>query len=145
MTEQAAPELSWTAWPLRRRRGRGVLAGVLVGGTSWGIWDFTRDPWLSAVASAILAAAVAPFFVPTEYRLSASGIVIRRPWRTRRLGWERWRGARANRNVVVLSPSRKASWLDEVRGETLFFEGNRGEVLEYVERMVGKARASDGS
>jgi hypothetical protein len=137
MTERAQAELTWTAWPLRRRPARGLVAGGLVTATSWGIWDLTRDPWLSTVAFAILAATVAPFFVPTEYRLNPSGIVIRRPWSTRRRDWDRYRGVRANRNLVVLSPSRKASWLDEVRGEALMFDGNRGEVLAYVERMVG--------
>jgi hypothetical protein len=142
MTGAAISELAWTAWPLRHRPRRGVLAGVLVVATVWGIWDLTRDPWLSSVSATILAVAVTPFFVPTGYRLSASGIEIHRPWSTRRLGWERYRGARANRNLVVLSPSRKTSWLDQVRGETLFFEGNRREVLEYVERMVGKVGAT---
>ena len=137
-------ELAWTAWPLRQHPVRGALAILLVAGTCYGAWDFSRDPMITALAVVVLGVAVAPFFVPTAYRLSAEGVEIRRPWRTLRREWERYRAVRSNANLAVLSPWRRASWLDGVRGETLFFEGNRGEVLEYVERMVGEAHANEG-
>jgi hypothetical protein len=140
----APTELAWRAWPLRRHPFRGLLAVVLVVGTCYGAWDFTRDPWITVLAIVVLAIAVAPFFVPTEYRLSMGGVEIRRPWRTLHREWKRYRGVRSNANLVVLSPLGRSSWLDGVRGETLFFEGNRGEVLEYVERMVGKDPPNEG-
>ena len=144
MTPTGSPELAWTAWPFRRRPARGALAAILVAGTCYGVWDLTRDAWIATLSLAILSVAVGPFFVPTAYRLSQAGVEIRRPWRTSRRGWGSFRGVRSNRDLVVLSPFRKGSWLDGIRGEALFFEGNRGEVLDYVERMVGSARADAG-
>jgi hypothetical protein len=140
MIAENPPELTWTAWPLRRRPARGFFAAVLVVGTCYAAWDLARDAWIAMLSFVVLGVAVAPFFVPTQYRLSAAGVEIRRPWRTSHRDWEDVRGVRSNRNLVVLSPLTRSSWLDGIRGEALFFEGNRGEVLEYVERMVGKSR-----
>ena len=138
MTATVPPEIAWRAWPLRRRPGRGALGALLVVGTCWGVADWSRDAWLTVLAVVVLAFSVGPFFVPTAYRLSSTGVEIRRPWRTWRRPWKDFRGVRSNRDLVVLSPFARWSWLDGIRGETLFVEDNRGEVLAYVERMVGK-------
>jgi len=140
MTGRPERALEWTAWPLRRSPARGALGATMVAGCCLASWELTRDPAITAVALVVLGLAVGPFFVPTGYRLSAAGVEIRRPWRTRRHDWARYRAVRSNARLAVLSPLARASWLDGVRGETLFFDGNRGEVLDYVERMVGQAR-----
>ena len=112
-------------------------------GCVWGTWDWTRDPWLTGLAGVILGVAVAPFFVPTGYRLSSEGIEISRPWRSWRRPWTSFRAVRPGPDLVVLSPFAKRSWLDSIRGEILLLEGNGGEVLEYVEAKVGKETRSD--
>ena len=135
--------IAWRVWPLKRSPGRGALTALLLAGTWYGVWDWTEgDPWLTALAVVVLSLAVVPFFIPTSYRLSGNGVEIHRPWRTWRRPWSDFRGVRADRNVVVLSPWKNRSWLDGFRGETLLFEDNRQEVLPYVEKMVGEAHAS---
>lgn len=130
--------VAWEAWPLRRSPGRGVLAATVVAGSIWGVATWTSSPWLTAFAAAVLAVSVAPFFVRTGYRLSEEGVEIRKPWRRHRRPWGDFRAVLAGRDLVVLSPFERRTWLEAMRGETLLLEDNRGEVLEYVEEMVGR-------
>jgi len=134
--------VAWEAWPLRRSPGRGVLAAVIVAGSVWGVSTWTSNPWLTAFAVAVLGVSVAPFFVRTGYRLSDEGVEIRKPWRRRNRPWDDFRGVLAGRDLVVLSPFERRTWLEAIRGETLLLEDNRGEVLDYVEEMVGRKAGS---
>ena len=134
--------VAWQAWPLRRSPGRGALAVVIVAGSVWGVSTWTASPWLTVLAAAVLGASVAPFFVRTGYRLSEEGVEIRKPWSRRRRSWEDFRAVLSGRDLVVLSPFERRTWLEAIRGETLLLEDNRGEVLEYVEAMVGRKAGS---
>lgn len=134
--------VAWEAWPLRRSPGRGALAAAVVTGSVWGVAAWTSSPWLTAFAAVVLVVSVAPFFVRTGYRLSDEGVEVRRPWRRRSRPWNDFRGVLAGRDLVVLSPFERRTWLEAVRGETLLLEDNRGEVLEYVEEMVGRKAGS---
>jgi hypothetical protein len=113
------------------------MAAALVVGTVWGVADWTGDTWLTMFAVIVLVFAVAPFFVPTAFRLTPDGVEVRRPWRSWRRPWSDFRAVRSDRDLIVLSPFERRSWLDAIRGETLFLGENRGEVLAYVETMVG--------
>ncbi len=93
---------------------------------------------MTGLALAVLAVATAPFFTPTRYRLSGSGVEVSRPWRTTRRPWSDFRAVRRGGELIVLSPYERPSWLDSIRGETLFLESDPTEVLAYVEQMVGK-------
>lgn len=136
--------VAWEAWPLRRSPARGLLAVTVVVGSVWGVFSWTSNGWLTAMAVAVLAVSVAPFFVRTGYRLSDEGVEVRRPWRRRCRPWGDFRGVLAGRDLVVLSPFERRTWLETIRGETLLLEDNRGEVLEYVEAMVGGKAGSGG-
>ena len=128
--------VEWTAWPFRRRPVRGIAAAAFVVACVWGVAATTGDAWLTGLAVVVLVVSVAPFFVPTTFRLTPEGVQIRRPWRTWSRPWGDFRSVRSDRELVVLSPFVRRSWLDAIRGETLFLNENRGEVLEYVDAMV---------
>lgn len=136
--------ITWRAWPARRNPAKGVLALLVVAGSLWGVIAWTGDPWMTAFAAAVLAVSVAPFFVPTEYRLSPEGVEIHRPWRTKRRSWSDFRQVLRGGDLLVLTPFERRTWLETIRGETLLTEGNRGDVLEYVEEMVGGKAGSRG-
>jgi hypothetical protein len=114
-----------------------VLAAVVVVGSAWGVASWTGDAWLTGLALVVLGMAVQPFFVPTNYRLSPDGVEVRRPWSRRSRPWADFRRVLAGTDLVLLTPFERRTWLDNIRGETLLLDGNRGEVLEYVEEMVG--------
>jgi hypothetical protein len=137
--------IAWRAWPARRHPAKALLAAAVVAGSVWGVTGWTGDPWMTAFAGAVLVVSVASFFVPTEYRLSEQGVEIHRPWRTKRRSWTDFRQVLRGGDVILLTPFERRSWLESIRGETLLTEGNRGEVLEYVEEMVGGKAGSRGS
>jgi hypothetical protein len=134
-----AEGIAWRAWPLRKSPARGVFAAVVIAAACYGVWSWTRDPWLLALAVVVLSSAVGKFFVPTRYRLSAAGVEIAGPWRRRHRRWADFRGVRSDERLLLLTPSRRPTWLDAFRGETLLLEGNGGEIRSYVEAMVGRA------
>ena len=136
---------TWEAWPVRRNPARGVLAAVVIAGSVWGTWAWTGSVALTGVALVVLGVATGTFFFPTHYRLTQEGVEIERPWRRQCRPWKDFRGIRHGGDLVVLSPFARESWLDGFRGVTLLLPEERGEVLEYVEAMVGKeARAGTG-
>ena len=136
---------AWEAWPVRRDPARGLLAAVIIAGSVWGTWAWTESAALTGLALVVLGVATGAFFFPTRYRLTREGVEIERPWRRQSRPWRDFRGIRAGGDLVVLSPFERPSWLDGFRGVTLLLPEERGEVLEYVEAMVGKeARAGTG-
>jgi hypothetical protein len=132
--------MEWTAWPLRRSLGRGAFAAAFVGATIAVVAQIS-GPLLAVVAALVLAFSLAPFFVPTHYRLDAEGVAVRRLQRTTRRPWSAFRSVRSGPTMCLLSPGEKRSWLDAYRGCSLLLEGNRAEVVRYAEAMVGSARA----
>ena len=128
---------AWEMWPLKKQPARGVFAAVVIVGSVIGAWSWTESAALTGMAAAVLIVTTSRFFFPTRYRLSAEGVEIGRPWRTQRRPWADFRGIRRAPGQLVLSPFERPTWLDAFRGETLLLPGDRGEVLKYVEAMVG--------
>lgn len=143
MTASGASGIAWRAWPLKRQPARGALAGVVVVMSCWGVWSWTASTWLTGLAVVVLAVSVGPFFLPTRYRLGPEGVeVVRRPWPRKTRKWTEFRAVRAGGDLVLLSPSERRSWLDNIRGEMLHLEDNREEVLGYVREMVDTSTGS---
>lgn len=131
--------VEWRAWPLGKSPVRGALAAIIVVGSVAGVWSWSANVFLTALAVGVLGISVGPFFLPTGYRLDPLGVEVRLPWRRRRRPWSDFRTVYAGGELVVLSPFGRRTWLETLRGETLRTEGNRGEVYEYAKRMVESA------
>lgn len=134
----AVTTLSWTVWPLRKKPALGFLALVCIAGAVFGVESITHGIWMPAFAGIVLAVSVAPFFLPTTYRLSPDGVEVVRLGRAERRTWSAFRRVRFNDEIVQLSPSARPNWLDSFRSYTILLDRNRPEVVSYVERMVGK-------
>ena len=134
----AVAPLSWTVWPLRKKPALGLLALACIAGAVWGVDSITDGIVMPAFAGIVLAISVAPFFVRTTYRLTPEGVEVTRLGRVERRPWSSFRRVRASEEIVQLSTLPKPSWLDAYRSYTILLDGNRAEVVDYVERMVGK-------
>ncbi len=137
---EAPAVLEWTAWPLRRRPLRGVLAGAVSIATVAAV-AHSSSAVLAVVAVLVLAFSLAPFFLPTRYRLDSQSVEITRLGHTTRNSWSKFRSVQAGDTICLLSPNEKRSWLDSYRGCSLLLDGNRAEVVRYAETMVGTPRA----
>jgi hypothetical protein len=132
------PALSWTVWPLVRKPALGALALLCIAGAVLLVASITTGFWMPVFSGIVLAVSVAPFFLPTSYRLTPEGVEIVRLGRAERRPWSSFRRVRADDEILQLSPFLKRAWLDSFRSCTLFLDGNRREVVDYAERMVGK-------
>jgi hypothetical protein len=132
--------MEWRMWPLQRQPARGAAAALILAGSVWGVWAWTGSLVLTALSVVVLAMSVGSFFVPTDYRVDGRGVTVVRPWTRRTRAWTEFRAVRSGGEIVLLSPSRRGTWLDGIRGVTLrVTERRREEVLDYVRKMVDQA------
>jgi hypothetical protein len=134
----ANPALSWTVWPLRKKPALGLLALACIAVAVLSVDSITQGIWMPAFAAFVLAISVAPFFLRTTYRLTPEGVEVVRLGRAQRRAWSSFRRARSSDEILQLSPFAKPSWLDSYRSTTILLDGNRSEVMDYVQGMVGK-------
>jgi hypothetical protein len=115
--------LEWTAHPAKRRPQDVMLAIAVVALTAWAVLVGLRSFWLSAVAVVMLLVAIAPFLVPTRYRLDDRGVAERRLFVTRARAWSELRRVDVGRGAALVSPYARPRWLDRYRGLVLYLDG----------------------
>lgn len=107
---------SVTVWPLREESA--VKTGVLtaVAGLCVAIAAMAGDSLLWAFfAVVMLAVSLAPYYLPTTYRLEANGVVIVKPWGRRRVAWTSIGAVKHNRHGLWLLPGGTPSPTDAFR------------------------------
>ena len=116
-------EVRWTAHPARRRPNDVFLVVAVVLLASWAVMASLGSVFLAALAIVVLLAAVAPFLVPTHYRIDDEGVEERRLWTRKRRAWSDLRRAQIGPGAALLSPFARKSFLDRHRGLYLYFDG----------------------
>lgn len=136
-------EVRWTAHPAKRRPQDLFLVGAVVLLSMWAVLVTLESPLLTGLAGVILLVSVAPFLVPTHYRLDDDGVEARRLWTCRRRVWRELRRVQVGRGAALVSPFARPSWLDRHRGVLLYFDGlddaGRGRVVDELRSRVGAA------
>jgi hypothetical protein len=61
--------LAWTADPARRRPQDAMLAACVVFATAYAVLVGLESALLAALSAVLIVASIAPFLVPTRYRL----------------------------------------------------------------------------
>lgn len=112
-----------------------MLATCVVALTAWAVLVGLGSAWLAVVAVALVVAAIAPFLVPTRYRLDDVGIVEQRLFVTRSRRWSALRRVDVGRDAVLVSPYASPRWLDRYRGIVVLLDGADRE------RVVAELRA----
>lgn len=78
--------------------GLGMLAGAC--------WAFLPEPRVLVPLLGLLAGAVLPFYVVSEYRFGEEGVEVVRPWGSQRHPWTRFRAWAPDRNGLLLAGRR---------------------------------------
>jgi len=108
--EENAQTLEWTSHPVRERPVSGVL-----------------------VAGLLLSLSVAPFYLPTRYRIADDKVSIRSTFGRKEKSLKLFRRLAADRYGVLLSPFDRPSRLDRFHGLNLRFDSaDRERVLEFL-------------
>ncbi|MFN0152689.1 MAG: hypothetical protein ACKVU1_18455 [bacterium] len=133
-----ANRLEWRAHPARARRRATAALVAFLGAVLAGIWLALRDPFSVALALVFLAGALAPWFLPTSFRVDAEGAASMRAGIARRRRWDEIRSVYIDARGVTLSPFSRRSWLEPYRAMRLLFAGNTDAVVGALERRLSE-------
>lgn len=145
MSEPAAPQLVWVAWPARQRPGLSAGVALLILGLSLGAMAAYGSGWYGFITLVILTGTLTPHYFPTRYGFDERGVSWQRltgrgqrPWSALRAWWDM--GDR-----VLLGPGpRLAGWLARKRGVTLLLGDQRAAVVAELTRRLGPPVSSPG-
>ncbi|MDQ3369777.1 MAG: hypothetical protein M3680_30525 [Myxococcota bacterium] len=133
--------LAWTAHPAKRRPQDLMLAACVIFVTAYAVLVSLQSALLAVLAVVLLIAAIAPFLLPTHYRLDDELVEERRLFVTRSRRWSELRRLEIGRAAALVSPYAQRRWLDRYRGITILFpatgEGaERAAVIAALESRV---------
>jgi hypothetical protein len=133
--------LAWTAHPAKRRPQDLMLAACVIFATAYAVLVSLQSPLLAGLAVVLLVAAIAPFLLPTHYRLDDDRVEERRLFVTRTRRWDELRRLEIGKAAALVSPYRQRRWLDRYRGITILLPGPdegaaRADVIAALERRV---------
>ena len=128
----------WTSHPVRDRPVTGLLVVALLLLLFAGAWLSFRDPVLTVVCVVVLWLSVAPFYLPTRYRIADDKVSIRGIFVRKEKSLKLFRRLVADPHGVLLSPFDRPSRLDRFHGLNLRFDSaDRERVLEFLNRRLG--------
>jgi len=137
-------ELEWRVHPLVENVWKSVLLVVIIITVSILAYQGTGWPGMGVIAILLLTVSMAPYIMPTSYRMDADGIEITFVGVKRFREWAEFRNYLPHHDGVHLSTFRKPNAMEAFRGSYIRFDPcNRDEVLEFLEKHI-KGRQETG-
>jgi len=135
--------IGWTVHPARRRPEDAMLAAFVVLATAYAVLVSLGSALLAALAVVLLAASIAPFWLPTRYRLDGERLAERRGLVRRSRPWSELRRVEVGRAAARVSPYARPRWLDRYRAITVILPvpGDGAERDEVVRALRERVRA----
>jgi len=121
--------LTWTAHPVRRRPQQLALVAAVVLLSAWAILVTLESGYLALLGALLLMVAVAPYWLPSHYRLDDEGVEERRWPRRRRRSWADLRRLQIGPGAALVSPFARPHRLDRFRGLVVYFDGGDRDVI----------------
>lgn len=136
-------EVIWSVHPARKNKRKFYLflLSLLI---STVLLYFAGGVFWTVFGLIVLLLALYPFYVKTEYRASSHGILIKRPFYTKKRKWSEFRRIREYENGILLSPYLKNTFLENFRGEFLLVEPeDRGKVMKILKELLDEYGGKD--
>jgi hypothetical protein len=140
--DSAEPDLVWSTHPARERVGGTIALVAFLVAIFALVWFSLRDPGILALAIVILCGALAPWFLPSRYRIDERGIEETRAGVSRRRAWSDVRSVYVDAHGVTLSPFARRSWLEPHRAIRVLFASNGDRVVAALERRMSERCAN---
>jgi hypothetical protein len=133
--------ISWRVHPIVERPGQGVLLIGIIIICTWAFWKGFGQ-FFGILSLVVLVLSMAPFFLPTSYRLDEDGIEITSLFFIRHFRpWSGFRNFYTHNVGVHLSTFIKPSRLDAFRGSFIrFAPGNRRQVIAFLNEHIKRTR-----
>lgn len=127
-------DLEWTSQPVRSRPVAGAVAGLFVVLCVVLVQYGFGDPVMTVFSAVVLVLSVAPFYLPTSYRIAEDTVTIRTPFSKKEKRLSLFRRLVTDRHGALLSPFDRPSRLDRFHGLNLRFETrDRDRIIGYLE------------
>lgn len=141
MTDGGA--LSWTAHPARRRPQDALLAAFVVLATAYAVLVGLGSALLAALAAVLITLSIAPFLLPTRYRIDGERLSERRLLVHRSRPWSELRRVEVGAAAARVSPYARPRWLDRYRAITVILPapGDGADRAEVVRALRERVRA----
>ena len=134
----------WTSHPVRERPTTGILVGGILIVLFVGAQLSFHDPVLTGICVVVLSLSVAPFYLPTRYRIADDKVSIRSTFGRKEKSLKLYRRLVADRYGALLSPFDRPSRLDRFHGLNLRFDSaDRERVLEFLRRRIAPNERTD--
>ncbi len=142
--EEGSSEIEWVCHPMRNRPRAAVILTLFLLFLFVGIQLSFKEALLTGLSVVILLGSLAPFYLPTKYRMTEDTISIRTVAGAREKPWDLYRRWQADRHGVLLSPFDRPSRLDRFHGLNLRFDSmDRERVLDFIRRRFDRNDLED--
>jgi hypothetical protein len=136
--ESEKETIEWVCHPARARPRTCMLLSIflvlLLAGIQWS----GREAYLTAFAAVVLWCSLAPFYLPTHYRIAEDTVSIRTAFGGRKKTLSKFRRMQADPRGVLLSPYERPSRLDRFHGLNLRFDSpDRERVTAFIQGRLG--------
>jgi len=136
--------IEWISVPFKVGGKRNIIAivipilmwGIIL--VYWGLGWLILSFFLSGVSTL-------PYFLPTRYKLTGDGIVVKSLFTKQEKGWENYKSFYVDKNGIFLSPFRKPSRLENFRGVYIRFHKNKEDVINFVKDMMEEKNGKQDS
>lgn len=110
-----------------------VCVGLLTG--LWGAKEGEALTW-AVIAGALLFISLRNFFMTTTVILDENGITLKEIFYTRKRPWAKCKSLHTDSHGVLVSPFSYTTRLENYRGIYLRFEGNKEQVMAFLEQKI---------
>lgn len=119
-----------------------MLAACVVFATAYAVLVGLQSALLAVLAAVLLVASIAPFLVPTRYRLDGDRLSERRLFVHRSRRWSELRRVEVGKAAALVSPYARPRWLDRYRAITVILPvagdgADRDDVVRALRERVG--------
>lgn len=129
--------LTWVDHPARNSPLKLAFTTFVVLLCALGLVMLEGSVPLALAGVVILLAAISPFLLPTRFTLNQQGVTQRSRLTFKQRPWQDLKRWQEDRNGILVSPFRAASWLDEVRG--IYLRGGpREEIRRILQQKLGE-------
>ncbi|RKZ01436.1 MAG: hypothetical protein DRQ04_04895 [Candidatus Hydrothermota bacterium] len=136
MTER---EISWQVLPIKKGGKKLMIFVIALLGIGVLLYLFAGLYW-ALFGLLLLLGSLSAFYTPTKYILTEKEITIKRPLYTLKRPWAEIKRYEADKNGIFLSPFSRPRRLENFRGIYLMVEGNRDEVISFIEERINESK-----
>jgi hypothetical protein len=143
--ESDKDSLEWICHPAKRNLKITTLVTVFLIILVVLVYWMTASAWFTILAILILFGSLASFYFPTRYKFTPDEIIIKTSTQKLTKNWSQYRTFYPDKNGVLLSPFARKTRMENFRGIYIKFEGNKDEVVDYVQKHINPTNADTES